>query len=51
VDEALYAELKGNTRSIAANFTTEKMADRVLGHLGLPERAGVVEAPVLAATA
>ncbi|MFI5381030.1 MAG: glycosyltransferase family 4 protein, partial [Tepidisphaerales bacterium] len=34
-DDALHAELAANTRGIAANFTVEKMTDRVLEHLGL----------------
>ncbi len=38
-DDALHAELVANTRSVAANFTVEKMTDQVLAHLGLPARA------------
>jgi glycosyltransferase involved in cell wall biosynthesis len=34
-DNHLHADLSANTRTIAANFTVEKMADRVLEHLGL----------------
>ena len=34
-DNALHRELSNNTRSIAANFTVEKMTDRILAHLGL----------------
>jgi glycosyltransferase involved in cell wall biosynthesis len=33
-DETLYRELAANTRSIAQNFTVEKMTDRVLEHMG-----------------
>lgn len=32
-DDALHAQLSANTRSIAAQFTTEKLADRVLEHI------------------
>jgi glycosyltransferase involved in cell wall biosynthesis len=34
-DDALHRDLAANTRPIAANFTVEKMTDRVLEHLGL----------------
>jgi len=34
-DEILHAELAGNTRTIAANFSVERMTDRVLEHLGI----------------
>jgi len=34
-DDQLHGELSANTRSIAANFTVEKMTDRILEHLGL----------------
>jgi glycosyltransferase involved in cell wall biosynthesis len=34
-DDQLHAELSSNSRSIAANFTVEKMTDRILEHLGL----------------
>ncbi len=34
-DDHLHAQLVRNTRPIAANFTVEKMTDRVLEHLGL----------------
>jgi glycosyltransferase involved in cell wall biosynthesis len=34
-DDQLHAELSANTRAIAANFTVEKMTDRILEHLGL----------------
>ena len=34
-DDKLHAELSANTRSIAANFTVEKMTDSILAHLGL----------------
>jgi glycosyltransferase involved in cell wall biosynthesis len=44
VDEPLYQQLKNNTRSIASNFTTERMTDAVLAHLGLPQRAGAAPA-------
>lgn len=35
VDEPLHRELAGNTKAIAANFTVEKLADRILEHLGV----------------
>jgi glycosyltransferase involved in cell wall biosynthesis len=35
-DDALHAQLAANTRFIAGQFTTQKLADRVLEHLGLP---------------
>ncbi len=35
-DEPMYQDLKSNTRSIAANFTVEKLTDRILEHLNLP---------------
>jgi glycosyltransferase involved in cell wall biosynthesis len=38
-DDALHAELAGNARAIAERFSTAKMADDVLAHLGLPGRA------------
>jgi glycosyltransferase involved in cell wall biosynthesis len=34
-DDALHRELAANTRAIAANFTVEKMTERILEHLGL----------------
>src|SRR5689334_21324607 len=34
-DDQLHHQLSANTRSIAANFTVEKMTDRILEHLGL----------------
>src|SRR5258706_2293250 len=34
-DDQLHRELSANTRSIAANFTVEKMTDHILEHLGL----------------
>ncbi len=47
-DEPLYQQLKANTRDIAANFTVEKMTDRVLEHLGIGEESqrAVAEAVV-----
>ena len=33
-DDALHARLAANTRSIAEQFTTEKLADRVMEHVG-----------------
>lgn len=38
-DNALHAELSSNTKSIARNFTVERMTDQVLAHLGLRETA------------
>ena len=35
-DDALHAELAANARRVAAAFTDEKMADRILAHLGIP---------------
>jgi len=44
VDEALHRELAGNTRRIAARFTAERMAERVLHHVGIePKAAAPVE--------
>jgi glycosyltransferase involved in cell wall biosynthesis len=40
-DDRLHAELAGNARSIAEKFGVGKMADDVLAHLGLPQRADV----------
>jgi glycosyltransferase involved in cell wall biosynthesis len=34
-DDALHARLAGNTRKIAAKYDVEKLAERVLGHLGI----------------
>jgi glycosyltransferase involved in cell wall biosynthesis len=34
-DDVLYAQLKSNTRPIAAHFSVERMTDQVLAHLGL----------------
>src|SRR4030095_1415193 len=34
-EEPLYTQLKSHTRAIAANFTTQRMADQVLQHLGI----------------
>ena len=39
VDDALHRELAGNTRSVAARFTAERMTDRILEHLGLARGA------------
>jgi hypothetical protein len=39
-DDNLHRELSANTRAIAANFTVEKMTDRVLQHLGLGRQDG-----------
>ena len=36
--QSVHIELSANTRSIAANFTVEKMTDRVLQHLGLAQQ-------------
>jgi glycosyltransferase involved in cell wall biosynthesis len=37
-DDSLHAQLSANTKVIAASFTVEKLADRVLAHMGLPTR-------------
>jgi glycosyltransferase involved in cell wall biosynthesis len=49
-DDQLHAELSANTRTIAANFTVDRMTDGVLAHLGLaplqptpPELVAVTE--------
>jgi glycosyltransferase involved in cell wall biosynthesis len=34
-DDELHRELAGNTRGVAGNFSVGRMADRVLGHLGV----------------
>jgi glycosyltransferase involved in cell wall biosynthesis len=38
-DDQLHRQLSANTRAIAANFTVEKMTDRILDHLGLTPAA------------
>ncbi|MBG0810450.1 glycosyltransferase family 4 protein [Methylosinus sp. H3A] len=38
-DDALHAELAGNARRLAARFSTSRMVDGFLDHLGLPHRA------------
>ncbi len=38
-DDALYLQLSANTRGLAANFSVDRMADRVLEHIGLPSTA------------
>jgi glycosyltransferase involved in cell wall biosynthesis len=37
-DDRLHAELSGNARRVAARFSTERMTDEFLRHLGLPPR-------------
>jgi glycosyltransferase involved in cell wall biosynthesis len=34
-DDALHARLAGNTKSIAANFSVEKLGDRILDYVGI----------------
>ena len=38
-DDELHRSLAANTRSVAGNFTVDRMTDRVLQHLGLPVRS------------
>ncbi|CAN2536638.1 D-inositol-3-phosphate+glycosyltransferase [Methylocapsa aurea] len=38
-DDALHAELAGNARRVAARFSTSRMVDGFLDHVGLPHRA------------
>jgi len=38
-DDALHARLSQNTRTVAANFSVEKMTDNILSHLGLSMHA------------
>jgi glycosyltransferase involved in cell wall biosynthesis len=38
-DDALHARLAANCRTVAASFSVQRMTDRVLEHLGLPNSA------------
>jgi glycosyltransferase involved in cell wall biosynthesis len=50
-DDDLHRELSANARQVAANFTVDRMADRVLELLGLPPRPEPTRAPASAAEA